>query len=84
MDWEKLGKTLIKVLNDAGYEVRADISHEDDILWALSDYSEKHNEMLEYILMQKSEWLLDHALLSGVVFFYAQAQLLSDLSGSRS
>ena len=53
MNWEKLGKAVLKVLIDAGYKVDADNVQADDVFWALLDYQEKHNAMLEHVLMQK-------------------------------
>ena len=56
MNWEKLGKAVLKVLIDAGYKVDADNVQADDVFMALSDYQEKHKDMLEYILMQEMEY----------------------------
>ncbi len=47
---EKVCDVLLGILINAGYEI--DVNNLDGILGALSDYEEKHNEMLEHILMQ--------------------------------
>ena len=43
---------LLKILYEAGY-VSVNYANQREILAALSDYSEKRNEMLEYILLEE-------------------------------
>ncbi len=48
---EQVRRRVIRMLTDAGYVV--DFSDAAAVLKALSDYEEKHNAMLEHVLMQK-------------------------------
>ncbi len=50
---EKVKQMAVNMLINAGYKV--DISDDNAILEALSDYEEKHNAMLEHLLMQKTD-----------------------------
>ncbi len=49
MDENKIYRRIIDILRKAGYS----IGGHEDILVALSDYEEKHDAMLEHLLMQK-------------------------------
>ncbi len=52
MDWEKISRTLTRVLVKAGYKIDAYNASQSDILTALSDYESKHDDMMEHILME--------------------------------
>lgn len=55
-DYRKVFDTLVGILIKAGYTdlIGKSLSHED-VLTALSDYTEKRDEMLEHILIELKE-----------------------------
>ncbi len=51
-DYRKVFDTLVGILIKAGYDLTGKNLSHIDVLAALSDYQEKHDVMLEHILMQ--------------------------------
>lgn len=51
-DYRKVFDALVGVLIKAGYDLAGKSLSHEDVLTALSDYTEKRDEMLEHILME--------------------------------
>ena len=52
-DYQKVFDVLVGILIKAGYDLAGKNLTTSDVLTALSDYSEKRDEMLEYILLEE-------------------------------
>ncbi len=52
-DYRKVFDVVVGILINAGYDLAGKCLSHEDVLAALLDYEEKHDAMLEHVLMQK-------------------------------